>query len=216
MLTNSRKLISMIVSLFVLGFGPVLAAPAPLQGDMIARETVGDSSRAFVGRYLEDTGIAFGYDTYIAGYDGPLFSSAVVRDETTAYFTFFIEPVAPSSVFKVGNIVVTQTPARVRLYFDDTPDGDFDNPDSFRDGVLIGESEYDAGVIKIDRVNGTVTVGTINQRQLISGSFELNGRAYTFRQANDQLRLSVIGRVDAINPVMVNFAGEEVFLGPGN
>ena len=50
---------------------------------VIGRPAVGDVSTSLIARLSNNQSV--GYFTFIAGYDGPLFASDTVQDETTAF-----------------------------------------------------------------------------------------------------------------------------------
>ncbi len=217
--TGKAMILCLAVTFIPLGITSSLASPA---GDrsphnrVIGRAPAGEVSTSFVARLAPD---GFGYLTFIAGYDGPVFSSETVQDEATAYFTFYSpDSGAPAKVFERGNLQVVQlsgAPAGdIFFYFDDTPDGDFDHPETFSDGELIGVTTADTYFLKTDLNSGTgMTTNTSRHRQLSSGTFHVDGKTYQFRRPRDRLRLLIFFSLDPEVPGALDFAGEELFLG---
>ena len=90
----------------------------------------------------------YGYLSYAAGLAS---FSGSAENETTALFTFF----ADASTLRViadGPLRIITRTGRLTIYRDASPDGSFDNADTFRDGarVLVGEFRQQV-------VNNTVT-----------------------------------------------------------
>ncbi len=217
--TSRAMILCSAVAFIPLGLTSSLANPP---GDrshhnrIIGRAPAGEVSTSFVARLAPD---GFGYLTFIAGYDGPVFSSDTVQDETTAYFTFYSpDSGAPAKVFERGTLQLIQLsgdPAGdIFFYFDNTPDGDFDHPETFSDGELIGVTTADTYFLKTDLNSGTgMTTNTSRHRQLSSGTFHLEGKTYQFRRPRDRLRLLIFFSLDPEVPGALDFAGEELFLG---
>jgi len=142
----------------------------------------------FVGRnFVTDVtgpgaGEAFtvGYYTYIAGIPQPLFSDPIAVGEATAYFTFRSEPYSFSTFANDDILVRTVTPGfLIKLYYNQTPDQTFDDPDTFSDGQLIA-------TFRVITSQATRVENEANQQaslRLISTQpFSFQGRHYTIRK----------------------------------
>jgi hypothetical protein len=87
---------------------------------------------------LAGQAFTLGYYTYIAGIPQPLFSDSGTVSEADAYFTFRSEPYTFSTFANGDTLVRTVTPGfLLHLYYNETPDQDFDEPATFSDGQLI-------------------------------------------------------------------------------
>src|SRR5690348_14798497 len=84
----------------------------------------------------------YGYLTYINGISGEeaIFNTGP-QDETTALFTFYNDAVA-ERVINNGPIRIINRVGTTTIYLDTTPNGDFANPNSFRDGLPIQTSVF--------------------------------------------------------------------------
>ena len=98
---------------------------------------VGDVLFTFVGqaRFNPATQVLsqFGYLTYVNGVSGvePIFNPGV-QNETTALFTFYSDAAA-ERLINNGPLQIFDRVGTMTIYLDTTPDGDFANPESFRD-----------------------------------------------------------------------------------
>ncbi len=190
----------------------------PGQDQPIGTAGQGDIAIAFVGSFTGARGLD-GYVTYIAGYDGPMFSSEMIRNETTAYFTLHQDPAMgpPRGSFSRGRELTNNTlPLRFRLYFDETPDGDFAQPETFADGMLIADYE-DLGVHFVqDTRDGYALVRTFSRTQVLAGSFTFAGSSYTFGQEGNRVRMDNVFITNPDNPMLNDVSGVFIQLSSEN
>jgi hypothetical protein len=144
----------------------------------------------FVGRnFVTDVtgpgaGKAFtvGYYTYIAGIPQPLFSDLIAVGEATAYFTFRSEPYSFSTFANDDILVRTVTPGfLIKLYYNQTPDQTFDDPDTFSNGQLI--ATFRVITSQATRVVDDANANEQASLTLISTQpFSFQGKHYTIRK----------------------------------
>lgn len=197
-----RKSFGLGVSLLVLSLSSAPAAPRSLQNQIIGQARVGDVAIAFVGASRPDGRGVLQYVTYIAGFDGPLFSSETVQDETTAYFTAEVLFTGPPTIFRRGNALIVQpSTSPFRLYFDPTPNGDFARPETFTDGILIAEYEDRGTQTTTDVRSGYFLVTSFDRTQVFAGNFTHAGSSFTLGQVGDKVRLFALGMPDPDDPM---------------
>jgi hypothetical protein len=110
----------------------------------------------FVGQFLNSppgvtppTHIHYGYLSHIRA--APAFRGSP-ENETTALFTFFAGDASTLRVIADGPLRIVTRVGRLTIYRDPSVDGNFDRPETFRDGmrVLVGQFRQQV-------VNNTVT-----------------------------------------------------------
>jgi hypothetical protein len=137
----------------------------------------------------------YGYLTYVNGISGEeaIFNPGP-QNETTALFTFFsdtvIERVIDNGPIRTINRVGTTT-----IYLDTTPDGNFANPDSFRDGLPIQTSVLRLQFI-LDTLTGAFTATAVNTITS-SGFFSHGNRNFILGKFGQKFRTTYIGHVTA-------------------
>lgn len=139
-----------------------LSAPVFPQGK--TSNAVGDVQFELIGQVTNpstSTSLQFGYLTFINGISviEPIFNAGP-QNETSALFTFYNDTVT-ERVINNGPLRIINRVGTTTIYLDTTPDGDFANPDSFRDGIPVQTSELRHQVI-IDTVAGTFTTTFVN------------------------------------------------------
>jgi len=111
---------------------------------------IGDVQFELVGQVISPSptaGHVLGYLTYINGLseEESIFTSDP-QDETTALFTLYTivtsQRIINNGPFRVANRIGTST-----IYLDTSPNGNFTNPDSFRDGTPIQTSDVRQQVV---------------------------------------------------------------------
>jgi len=107
----------------------------------VANPRVGANALEFIGK-LDQTDAShkgYGYLTHIDGLpDEQLFSDPALRNETTARFTFLADVVL-NARHRVANLITTAADeGRLTVYFNETPAGNFNEPNSFGGGQLVG------------------------------------------------------------------------------
>ncbi len=130
-----------------------------------------------------------GYMAFIEGVPGPFFdgSGGLPPGEATAFFTLRVTS-APAPIFLSpgSNVAVTLIPpgATFDVFFDETPDQDWANPDSFSDGELIATFE-ESGFMgtSIDELDGSGVQYNLFSSDLISSKrFRFNGQKIDFKK----------------------------------
>lgn len=184
----ARHGLQVVLAILVLAIAQ--SAPAQAGAGKALRQEVKSGARiAFqyvgINRVSDVTGpgaghaFTIGYYTYIAGLPQPLFSNPDTVGEATAYFTFRSEPYS-FSTFPDENILVrTVSPGfLIKLYYNQTPDQTFDNPDTFSDGQLIA-------TFKVVTSLATRVENEANQqaslRLMSAQPFWFHGKRYTIR-----------------------------------
>jgi hypothetical protein len=148
-------------------------APMSAQG---GRPPSGRVAYHFVARLLQGPSGFFviGYVNFLDGVSAPLFDGT--PGETTAVMTF------RSDLFSVaplvnGNVTVLNWPAApapvVKFYLNNSPKQDWNQPDSFSSGQLIGSFSGRVGQIAI---TGTTAVVTYSYDWMSTQNFSLGGK----------------------------------------
>lgn len=135
----------------------------------------------------------YGYLTYVNGVSEiqSIFNPGP-QDQTTALFTFYSDTVA-ERITNNGPIRIIDRTGTMTIYLDTTPDGDFTNPDSFRDGVPIQTSELRLQFI-LDTITGAFYVTsyhTITSSEL----FNFGSDNLFLGKAGQKFRRTIIGHV---------------------
>ncbi len=170
-----------------------------------------------------------GYMAFIEGVPGPFFSETnVVGDmtppgETTAFFTLRVTS-APAPIFLSpgSNVAVTLIPpgATFDVFFDETPDQDWANPDSFSDGELIATFE-ESGFMgtSIDELDGSGVQYNLFSSDLISSKrFRFNGQKIDFKKLiRNGVTSNNFGSSTPVSfsPFTLAFTGSAVAIGGG-
>jgi|SRR5215813_2433693 len=184
-----------------LGQGPKLVTPP---GD-IELEIVGQVQNVPMTTISNQ----YGYVSAINGLDNVF--SAPPHNETTAFFTFYTEA-HTNSVINNGKLRIVNRTGTTTIYQDDVPNGNFADPDTFRDGTPILTMTLKQQVI-LDLVENTFTTVNINTVVSIS-SFTFGGQELRLGQASDQFRTVINGRAnDTGTPAGFVIAGYVVPIG---
>ncbi|HEY6121792.1 MAG TPA: hypothetical protein VIV66_17680 [Pyrinomonadaceae bacterium] len=157
----------------------------------------------------------YGYLSLINGLSADqIFTTAnpTLQNETTARFTFFTDAIT-ERVISNGRLRIVNRTGTTTIYLDETPDGDFSNRDTFRDGTPVLKMAYRQQVI-LDTGEGTPGVagtGTFTVMNLLTVSavqtFELGGESYQLGKRRDQFRQFYSGAPPATTPPSGVFAG---------
>ena len=193
--------LTMVISLAVM---PASVFP---QGRSI-NNAVGDVQFELVGqatvRPPSTAGHLFGYLTYINGIseEEPIFISDP-QNETTALFTFYnIFPqqrVINNGPFRIVNRTGTST-----IYLDTTPNGNFSDPDTFREGTPIQTSELTQQVV-FNPSTGEFTATLVSTITSVS-QFRLGDRTYTFGKVGERYRMTHFGHSTTLPAYVAGFA----------
>ncbi|MEO8042638.1 MAG: hypothetical protein ABI646_08520 [Acidobacteriota bacterium] len=180
-----------------------ISAPALAQGK---RHDPNDVALELVGQVTNPSpasSFQVGYLSSINGIDSPIFS-AIPQNEATALFTFYSDTVT-LRVINNGPIRIINREGTISLYYDDTPDGNFSSPDTFRDGQEVMRAGLRHQVI-LDTISGTFTttfVLTIDSND----PFVFDGRLIRMGKVGDVLRMYVEGHLNSTAPPAGHFAG---------
>jgi hypothetical protein len=207
------SLIVLIASSLVLSIRNSIATTRPVQGTVIGQCPVGGIRSKYV---LRTKGGTVGYLTYIAGYDGPYFSDPTKQDETTAYFTLKSTPVVASTgFFRVGYIASYRDQPRgsdATIYFNATPHGNYEDLNTFSDGIKIAESQSESAQTIFKRETGGATGFTFFQAystsiSTFSGSFTLGDKTYTYSAVGDRYAGYYLAAPNDVDPTIYNIIG---------
>ena len=158
---------------------------------MLAQEGRPPSGRVayhFVARLLQSPNngpfFVIGYVNFLDGVSAPLFDGA--PGEKTAVMTFRSDLFSAAPLFN-GNVMVLNWPSTpapvVRFYLNNSPNQDWNQPDSFSSGQLIGSFSARAGQIVITGFSatapgGTTAVVTYSYDWVSTRDFSLGGKMY--------------------------------------
>ena len=171
------RTISLRVSVLVTALLALAISIAPMSAQE-GRPPSGRVAYHFVARLLQGPSGFFviGYVNFLDGVSAPLFDGTA--GETTAVLTF------RSDLFSVaplvnGNVTVLNWPAApapvVKFYLNNSPKQDWNQPDSFSSGQLIGSFSGRVGQIAI---TGTTAVVTYSYDWVSTQNFSLGGKMY--------------------------------------
>jgi hypothetical protein len=159
-----------------------LAVSIPPMLAQEGRPPVGRVAYHFVARLLQSpTGTFFviGYVNFLDGVSAPLFDVAHgVPGEKTALMTFRSDVFSATQISN-GNVLVLNWPPApapvVKFYLNNSPNQDWNQPDSFSGGQLIGSFSARVGQIAI-ALTGTTAVVTYSYDWVSTQNFSLGGK----------------------------------------
>jgi hypothetical protein len=146
-------------------------------GEVVEREVL-QMRLNFSGGSLHAT--AFGYFTFIKGVDDRLLfaeSDPSKQNEATAFFTTFVTA-KTTRMTKNGPLLIFEAETEATAYFNPTPHRDFSNPDSFKEGMLIGAGEQTIQFV-FDTTTGLGT-GVVAGKQMVAPPFMFHGELVQF------------------------------------
>ena len=227
--TNSLMLAILFATLLPL---PVSGSPdeghgrrlsTPLGG--IAFEVVGQVTNfPPAGADQPATSQQYGYLSLINGLTADqIFTTPVptLQNEATALFTFFTDAIT-ERVISNGRLRIVNRMGTTTIYLDETPDGDFSNRDTFRDGTAVLTMAYRQQVIldtgEANQIPGTGTFTVMNILTVTEVQrFEIGGESMRLAKRRDQFRQFYSGAPPTIGPPPIGvFAGYSVALGRAN
>ena len=126
----------------------------------VALELVGQVTNSPTG-VAPPTSIQYGYVAYLRGL--PIFGGSA-QNETTALFTFYTQTTTVR-VIANGPLRVISREGTVTVYRDPSSNGNFSNPDTFRDGTPVLVAGLRQQVV-VDTVAGTFS--TLNLNTIVS------------------------------------------------
>lgn len=133
----------------------------------------------------------YGYVSAISGI--PSVFSSSTHNEGTALFTFYTEA-HTDSVINNGKLRIVDRTGTTTIYFDETPNGNFNDPNTFRDGTPILTMTLRQQVI-LDLVEGTFTTANVNVVSAAS-SFWFGGDRLRLGREHDEFRTFINGRTN--------------------
>src|SRR5450759_1542736 len=152
------------------------------------RPPVGRVAYHFVARLLQSSPsgpfFVIGYVNFLDGVSAPLFDGA--PREKTAVMTLRSDLFSAAPLFN-GNVVVLNWPSApapvVKFYLNNSPNQDWNQPDSFSSGPLIGSFSARVGQIVITGFSatapgGTTAVVTYSYDWVSTRDFSLGGKMY--------------------------------------
>lgn len=139
----------------------------------------------------------YGYLTYVNGVSETqsIFTPGPQQNQATALFTFYADTTA-ERITNNGSIRIIDRLGTMTIYLDTTPDGDFANPDTFRDGVAIQTSELRLQFI-LDTITGAFHVASVHTITS-SDLFSLGSDNLFLGKAGQKFRRIIVGHV--VNP----------------
>ena len=167
--------------------------------------------------------VLVGYMAFIEGVPGPFFdgSGGLPPGEATAFFTLRLTSTPPPIFLSPGsNVAVTVVPpgATFDVYFDETPDQDWANPDSFSDGELIAtfEESWFAGTSIAEPDGSGVSYNLFSSDLIFSKRFSFNGQKINFKKLiRNGVTINNFGSSTPVSfsPFTLGFTGSAVAIG---
>jgi hypothetical protein len=148
------------------------------------------------------------YVAFAEGLPSRLFAGP--PSEATAFFTLRSDTISGEPIVNGNVVVVLQSAGTYSVYFNSTPHGDWNDPDSFSSGQLVATFKRTPPLL----VNvGTMANAFFSARLLDTNEFVLHGRTFDFRRIVPN-RLTWI-LTAAANPISgpPGFAAAQAFAG---
>jgi hypothetical protein len=143
----------------------------------------------------------FGYLAYVRGISA---FRGTVQNETSALFTFYADATTPRVIANGPLRIVTRV-GRLTIYRDPSTNGNFDRPESFRDGTPVLVASFRQQVVT-DTVTNTFT--TFHQNTIVSTrAFPAGGASVRFGRVGQRFRTSFSGHVAMPGPPSGYFGG---------
>jgi hypothetical protein len=186
-----------VFAVVLLGSTAAVSASRHAQRDRQIRQL----SFEFVGQFQNSpagvtpaTHTHYGYLSYVGGASA---FRASPENETTALFTFYSDA-ATVRVIPDGPLRIITRVGRLTIYRDTSVDGNFDRPETFRDGtrVLVGQLRQQ---VVLDTVTGAFT--TFHRVRITSTrSFQAGGRRLQLGRAGQTFRIAFSGHSNMPGP----------------
>jgi hypothetical protein len=162
----------------------------------------------FVGQFQNSpagvtpaTHIHYGYLSYIRGLSA---FTGEPGDESTAFFTFFANA-ATLRVIVDGPLRIITRVGKLTIYRDPSTNGDFANPDTFRDGTAVVVAGFRQQVVS-NTVTGSFT--TFHQATITTTRpFPVGGRELQLGVVGEAFRISFNGQGNMPGPPSGYFGG---------
>jgi hypothetical protein len=151
------------------------------------------------------TSIQYGYFTFINGISGvvPIFTPGQ-SSETTALFTFFNDT-ANEQVINNGPIRIINRVGTTTIYLNTSPNGNFSDPNSFRNGVPVQTSVLRHQVV-IDTVTGAFTATFVNTITSVD-RFNIENSHFRLGKFGQTFRTTFFGHLTTQAPPSAHIAG---------
>ena len=176
--------VSLFAFVLAASTSPVLAGKKVLDSD-VSMEVIGAVSNP-----SPSTSIQYGYLSFVNGLDN-VFSGSP-QNETTALLTFFSDT-QTVRVINNGPLRVVNRVGTFTIFLDNAPNGDFSNPDSFRDGTPVMTGSLRHQVVINTSANTFSTVFVITPISV--SPFRVVGQGSWFGQPGQKFRLMVSGNL---------------------
>src|ERR1035437_1174166 len=226
--TKERERKMQTIGLRVSILATALLALAVSIPPMLAQEggpPVGRVAYHFVARLLQSSPsgpfFVIGYVNFLDGVSAPLFDGA--PGEKTAVMTFRSDLFSAAPLFN-GNVVVLNWPSTpapvVTFYLNNSPNQDWNQPDSFSSGQPIGSFNARVGQIAI---TGSTAVVTYSYDWVSTQNFSLGGKMFNLGRlspvggtiSNYVSTVPVTTTVSGF-PTALTSAGTSFVIGPGS
>lgn len=141
---------------------------------------VGPVAMHQIGRALfaaDGTAEVIGYLAFIKGISGPLFAGP--PSEATAFFTYRSNRFSPQAISNGDISVFLITGESISVYFNRSPHGDWNNPDSFSSGQLVATLTRREPLLVINA--GTMFNAFSSSELATSHEFVFNDQAVDFK-----------------------------------
>ena len=188
--------ITLFAFVIVASTSPVLAGKKRSDSD-VSMEVVGAVFNASPAASIQ-----YGYLTFVNGLDN-VFSGSP-QNETSALLTFYSDTTT-TRVINNGPQRIVNRVGTLTIYLDNTPDGDFSNPDSFRDGTPVMVASLRHQVVLNTTTNTFTTTFVITV--ISADPFRVNGQGAWFGQPGQRLLLTVFGQASTSGPGQFVIAG---------
>lgn len=171
-----------------------------------------DVSLELVGQVLNSapgvqppTSIQYGYVAYLHGL--PIFNPGPAENESTARLSFYTDTVT-RRVTNNGPIRIISRDGTVTVYSDPTANGNFANPDSFRDGTPVLVAQLRQQVI-LNTLTNTFTAMNVN-KITATRPFAVGSEQVRLGKVGQLFRTFLSGQVNAAPPPSAYIAGYTV------
>ena len=196
------KLRSLSAGVTLFAFVLVASTPSVLAGKKGSDSDVLMEVVGAVFNASPSASIQYGYLSYVNGLDSVF--SGNPQNETTALLTFFSDT-QTVRVINNGPLRVVNRVGTFTIFLDNAPNGDFSNPDSFRDGTPVLTGLLRHQVILNTSTNTFTTVFVITVTS--ANPFRIGSQGLWFGQPGQKIRLIVSGQASTSGPGQFVIAG---------
>ncbi len=179
----------------VLGLLMIIAVPAGAQG----KNNADDVTMELIGQVINPSAtssIQVGYLSYVNGLESQVFTGTP-NNETSALLTFYSDTVT-SRVINNGSIRTINREGTFTIYWDSAPNGNFSDPNTFRDGVPVLTANLRHQVI-VDTVTSSFTA-TFVLTVTSADQFQIGSEYVRLGRIGQKLRLTFIGHLNSPSP----------------